>query len=160
MHKPTTAGFGLVEVLIGCSIIVVGILGLISSYSIYIKYAYANMYNVQAAYLAEEGIEAMTFIRDNGWTKYITPLSTSTLYYLSFANNIWNATTTLQYEDAMFLRTIELDEVMRNISGEQVATGGTVDEDTKLITVRVQYLYGGATTTHSLATYLTNINND
>jgi hypothetical protein len=41
-----------------------------------------------------------------------------------------------------------------------VSSGGTYDSNTKRVTVTVEYKQGGATTTTSLVTYLTNSNND
>ncbi len=118
------------------------------------------MNNVQAAYIAEEGLEAMTFMRDNGWTAKIAPLSTSSVYYLAFSNNTWVATTAIQYIDTTIVRTIELDEVKRDGTGEIVTTGGTADPDTRLVTVNVNYFQGHATTTRTMSTYLTNLNAD
>jgi Tfp pilus assembly protein PilV len=153
-------GFGLIEVVIGVSIITTGIVALIASYTVYVNYAFSNMENVQAAYVAEEGLEAMTFIRDNGWTTNIVPLSTTTTYYLVFESNIWKATTTPQYVDGSYLRKITLGDVRRDSGGEIVSSGGTVDTDSRLITSRVEYFQGKATSTRSISTYLTNINDD
>jgi prepilin-type N-terminal cleavage/methylation domain-containing protein len=160
MKQLMNKGFGLVEVMIASAIITVGMLGLISSYSIYLKYAFANQGNVQAAYVAEEGLEAMTFIRDNGWANNILTLATSTNYYLVFSNGTWNTTTTEQLIDSTYLRTIQLADIERDSSGEMVTTGGTYDPNTKLVTVTVEYFQGQATTTRSMGTYLTNLNNN
>lgn len=160
MKKFKDKGFGLVEIMIASSIITVGMVGLISSYSIYLKYAFANMNNVQAAYLAEEGLEAMTFLRDNGWASKIVTLATSTDYYLEFSNNTWKTTATEQLIDATYLRTIQLADIERDVNGTLVTSGGTYDPNTKLVTVTVKYFQGHATTTRSMTTYLTNLNNN
>jgi len=159
-QKNKQKGFGLVEVMIAACIITVGIVALISSYSIYIKYAFANMYNVQAAYIAEEGLEAVTWLRDNGWSAKIATLTAGSNYYLEFSNSIWKATTTPQYIDGMFLRKFVLSNVSRNGSGVIVTSGGTNDANTKLVTVTVDYRQGSATSTNTIATYITNLNAD
>src|SRR5437868_1052251 len=65
-QKTKKTGFGLVEIVVGTAIVAVGILSLIDGYGLYVKYVLANQENIQAAYLAEEGLESMTFLRDRG----------------------------------------------------------------------------------------------
>lgn len=155
-------GIGLIEVIIGASIISVGIIALIQGYNIYLNYALANSGNVQAAYLMEEGMEGVTFIRDKGWTANIFPLSTTTTYYLAFDNSAstWKATTTVQYVDGTFLRTINVNDVARDASAYIVTSGGTYDSNTKKITVTVKYFQGHATTTRTMTSYIANVNAD
>ncbi len=152
-----TKGMALVEIIIGSAIISVGVLAAIISYNTYIEYALANNKNIQASYLLEEGLEVMTFFRDKGWTSNISKLSTTTPYYLLYSGGAWATTTTPQYVDTAFLRSISIADVARNGS-DQISTSGTYDSGTKKITVTVAYLQGHATTTRSLSLYLANIN--
>jgi Tfp pilus assembly protein PilV len=162
MKKKFQQGIGIIEVLIAASIITIGLLALIESYNVYLNFALANSGNVQAAYLLEEGIEGMTFIRDKAWTTNIALLSTSTVYYLAFdaSASTWKATTTPQYIDNTFLRTIGLADVKRDTNGYIVTTGGTYDASTKLINVTLQYFQGHSTTTRTMSSYISNINGD
>lgn len=160
MKRSSQQGIGLVEVLIASSIIVVGVLTIIEAFNIYVSYALANNGNVQAAYLMEEGLETMTFFRDNGWTTYISKLSTTTTYYLKTVSSTWATTTTQQYVDSQFVRKLTLTDVNRDASGYIVSSGGTYDPNTKKITVTIEYSQGHATTTRSMSTYIANINND
>ena len=155
-------GFGLIEVLVGVTIIVVGILALNTAYTTYIKYALANQSNSQAAFLGEEAMEGTTFLRDKGWTSYIAPLSTTTTYYLNFTGGYWNLTSTAQpYVDSQFLRTIAITDVKRDSSTYNiVSTGGIYDPNTKQITSTISYYQGHATTTQTMSTYITNIYNN
>lgn len=152
-------GFGLLEILIGSAIIVTGILALSEGYTLYMKYALANEKNIQAAYLAEEGLEAMTFLRDWGWTAKIKPLSTTTAYQLYWNGSYWTTVMTNQYVDGLFLREIRIADVARDSNGN-IAASGTYDPNTKLITVTLSYVQGRSTTTKSISTYITNINTD
>jgi Tfp pilus assembly protein PilV len=160
MKRIHTRGFGLIEVIIAAAIIVVGILALIQGYTIYVSYAVANSHIVQSAYLAEEGLEVMTLFRDNGWTANISPLSTTTTYFLVFNGSKWATTTTPGYVDEVFERTINLQDVFRESDGSIVESGGTYDPNTRKVTVAISHRQGSGTTTKSMSTYISNINSD
>jgi len=149
------AGMALIEILIGSTVISVGILAIISAYNTYLQYAQANQRNIQASYLLEEGNEVMTFFRDHNWNN-ISQLSTTTVYYLIWSGNDWATTTTVQYIDGFFLRKINISDVKRDGNGRIVAVG-TYDPNTKKITSTVEYWQGHATTTKTISTYLINI---
>ncbi len=151
-------GIALVEIIIGAAIILTGILAISSSYTTYVQYALANEKNVEASYIMSEGLEAMTFLRDKTWSN-IGKLSTTTNYYLVWNSNTWATTTTVQYVDGIFLRSITVSDVARNAS-DQIAATGTNDPNTKKITATVSYFQGHGTTTRSISTYLANIYNN
>ena len=152
-------GFALVEIIIGVAIISVGILAANSTYSAYVSYALANQKNIQASYILEEGLEAMTFLRDFGWTANISKLSTTTTYYLTLNGTYWATTTSAQYVDGEFLRKINITDVKRDAS-DHIAVAGTYDSNIKKVTATVDYPQGHATSTKSISTYITNLNND
>lgn len=157
MRTKKNRGIALVEVLIGSAIISVGILALSTSYATYVNYALSNQKNVQASYLLEEGLEAITFLRDKGWSANITPLSTSTTYYISWNGTYWATTTTAQYVDGQFLRSISMGDVRRGSNDRISTTTGTVDPNSKQITVTIDYFQGHATSTQVMSTYISNI---
>jgi Tfp pilus assembly protein PilV len=154
-----TRGIGLIEVIVGSAIIVVGIVALINAFTIYFKYALANDKNTQAAYLEEEGLEAMSYLRDYSWTSKIINLSTTTTYYLAWSSaaSYWNTTTTPQYIDGTFLREIVLADVKRDASDKISTTSGTYDQNTKQVTATLKYFQGHGTTTQSMTTYISNL---
>ncbi len=155
MFRTRTKGFGLIEVVIGSAIITIGILGVITGFTTYVRYALSNERNIQAAYLLEEGVEAVTFLRDKGWTTYITPLTASTTYYLAYNGSYWTATTTKQYVEE-FVRSFVITAVTRD-ANDKIAASGTNDPNTKKVTVTLQYHQGSSTTTKSISTYITNM---
>src|SRR3989344_1402951 len=106
MKTNTTLGMALIEIVIVAAILTLAILAMITTYTTYVQFAFSNQKNVEAAYLLEEGLEAITFLRDKGWTGNITTLSTTTTYYLSFNDLYWATTTVAQYVDGQFLRSI------------------------------------------------------
>jgi type II secretory pathway pseudopilin PulG len=159
MQTKYKRGMGLIEIVIGTAIIVGGILALSASYGMYVQYAISNDRNLQAGYLLEEDLEAVTFLRDKNWTTYIQSLSTTTTYYLSWnavTNPYWQTTTTPQYVDGVYLRSFVLGDVFRDTNGK-IASSGTYDPNTRFVTATIAYYQGSATTTRSVSTYIANL---
>ena len=159
IYKAKNKGMSLVEVVIASSIMLIVVLASSSAYNAYVKYAFANESNVQAGYLLEEGVETIVFLRDRGWTSYIATLTPGTTYYLYFDGTYWTSTTTPQYVDGQFLRSFTLANVNRD-SNDDIATSGTNDPNTKLVTITLNYFQGHATSTKTLSTYVANINSN
>ena len=159
-------GFSLVEVIVGASIITVAIVAILNAYGYLIRAELSSTKLVNATYLLEEGIEAARYLRDKGWTSNIASLSTSTNYYLylSAANGMgdWQPTTTRQIIDGVFVRTLNLGSVYRDSTIlQEISATGTIDINTRKITVTISWPgISGATSTKSLSTYLTNMNNN
>ncbi len=147
-------GVALVEIVIGAAIMTVGILAINVSFNTYMQYALANQKNVEAANLLAEGQEVVSLIRDKGWNN-IAKLSTTTTYYLTFSTD-WATTTTPTYVDGVFLRSFTVTDVKRDLN-DRIASSGTYDPYTKLITVNVDYFQGHSTTTKTISAYITNI---
>ncbi len=146
----------LVEIVVGASIIAVIAWAATSTYSTYISYALANQKNIQASYLIEEGQEVFSYFRNESWSGNIAPLSTTTTYYVSWIGTDWIATTTPQYIDGEFLRSITIGDVKRDGS-DRISNSGTNDTNARKITSTVSYWQGHSTTTRSISTYITNI---
>jgi len=146
----------LIEIVVGAAILTTGILAIGTAFATYVQYALANQHNAEAAYLLEEGQEVAGFWRDAGWNSNIAALSTTTSYYLYWAGTSWTATTTPQYSDGIFLRSIGITDVRRN-GTDDIAASGTYDPDTKNVSVNVSYVAGHATTTQTMSSYLTNL---
>lgn len=159
LHNMTKneSGLGLVEVLIGASIIVVGILAILVTHSTYVKYALSHDEEVQSTYLLEEGIEAMTLLRDTSWSANIVPISTSATTSLYFNGTAWTmSSTTNEYIDGIFTRNVRVYAVNRDVNGK-IADVGTNDPDTRKIVVTLTYPERTGTTTESITKYLVNM---
>jgi len=150
-------GISLVEIIIGASIISVGILAINLSYNTYVNYALANSRNVEAAYITQEGLEVVAFLRDKGWDANIKNLSTTTPIYLTFSGSTWATTTSPQYVDGIFLRSVTVSDVFRDANSDITGGGGTYDPNIRKIDVTVSFPQGHATTTQTLSEYLANI---
>ncbi len=152
-------GMSILEVLIASTIITIGILALIKSYGVYVAYALSQDKNVQATYLLEEGLEAMTLLRDQSWTSNIASITTATTS-LYFNGTSWiMSSTTNEYIDGAFVRNVKVAAVTRDADGK-IAASGTADTGTKLVTVTVAFKQNSGTTTESLSKYLVNIYNN
>ncbi|MDD4803790.1 MAG: hypothetical protein PHN69_01320 [Candidatus Pacebacteria bacterium] len=149
-------GIGLVEVLVAVFIFTIILSSLILISNMYLSGAGDNLKLTQAAYLAEEGVEAVKVIRDNSWTNIsdITPGQSHYLYF-STASSTWQATTTIIHTDD-FIRSFILEEVKRNIDGD-ISDSGDIDLKTKKLTVSVSWFGKTGETTKSLKTYITDI---
>lgn len=150
-------GLTLVEVLIATSIILVFLMALLGAHNLYFQTALANGEVVKGAYLAEEGVEVVRFLRDSSWDTNIAPLVLDTDYYLVWTGGTWQTTTTQSLIDSVFERTITLSAVYRDVSADIVSSGGTLDPNTLLVVSSVSWPKNGVTVTKSISTYLTNI---
>lgn len=143
--------------IIATSIILVFLVALLSVHNLYLRISAQNTGSVKATFLAEEGLEAMRFLRDVSWSANILSLIPDTEYRLVFESNTWKATTTNTFIDDIYDRVITLSLVYRDASDDIVASGGTLDSDTRLIRSSVSWKAGSATTTKFVSTYLSNI---
>lgn len=159
MQRTSHKGFALIEIVIASAIVLTGVLALSEAFTQYVSFALNNEKNLQAAYLAEEALEAITYIRDQGWTTYITAIPVSTPYYLTWSSSQWQTSTTPEYVDGLFSRAITLEPVYRD-SNDRIAATGTLDPNTKFVTVSISFLKDQATTTKTMSTYIANINAD
>jgi Tfp pilus assembly protein PilV len=154
------SGLTLVEVLIAASIILVFLLALFGAHNLYLKAALSNGEVIKASALAEESLEIMRFFRDTSWDTNIVTLALDTDYFLTFANGVWGVNTTNIFVDSLFERKISLSAVYRDVNGDIITSGGTLDPDTVLVEASVSWLDREATTTKSISTYLTNLHDN
>ncbi|MEK7133350.1 MAG: hypothetical protein AAB771_01535 [Patescibacteria group bacterium] len=157
MKKISAKGFGLMEVVVGAAIISVAFFALIGALQKTLNIADLSVKNTQAAFLLEEGMEALRSLRDSGWSAKIAPLSASTSYYFYFDAGGWQATTTNIYVDGIFERSFLPTDVFRDANGN-IAASGALDPDIKKIIVFVSWkTKTNATTTREASTYLANL---
>lgn len=147
-------GFFLIEVIVASSIIAVVLILLIGSIQNTVEVSNRALERTQSSFLLEEGAEATKAIRDTSWSN-ISALTPGTPYYLSYNGTSWAFTTTPNTIDR-FTRTVTLSAVYRN-SSDDIASSGTLDAGTKLVTVTVSWLASSGMQTKSLSLYITNI---
>ncbi len=154
----TTKGMGLIEILVGATIISIGLVGIVQSYNYYVHIALTNTSTIKASYLLEESAEVMRLLRDQSFAGNIASLSTSNSYYLTYSTttNKWATSTVNVFVDSKFERKITASSVYRDANND-IAASGTLDSNIRLLTATVSWLDGSATTTKSLSLYVTNI---
>lgn len=150
-------GIGLVEVLVAVFIFTIILSSLILVSNMYLSGAGDNLKFTQAAYLAEEGIEAVKIVRDNDWNN-ISNISTNQNYYLSFdvASSSWKALNGKGQVDG-FSRWFVLEDVKRDSTNKDISNIGDIDPKTKKLTVYISWLGKGGVTTKNISTYITDI---
>jgi len=154
-------GFGLLEVVVGLSILSLSYFALSNVARQMVRVGRETSRDLVASYLLEEGVEAIRAIRDGGWTTYITPLSgTKYLTFRTSPSALWQTTDTPETIDSVYSRSFDVASVYRDINQDITTSGGMLDPNTKKFTVTVTWHGSNATTTRSVATYLTNYFND
>lgn len=151
-----SSGFGLMEAIAGVSVIGIFMVSVMLSIQLSQKTVNESVRSSQAAFLLEEGFEAIKIIRDIGWTPGISGLSTGTNYYLGFNGTSWVSTSTNAYIDGIFERKFALANVYRD-ANDDIAVSGTLDAGTKKVTVYISWMGRAGTTTRNASIYLTNM---
>ena len=150
-------GIALVEVIVAASIILIFVSSLVTAYNLYLRMASSHGNKISAALLSEEGIEAVKMFRDESWDDNISTLIPDADYYLYFDGSTWVPTTTEIYIDGTYDRSFRLSEVYRDSSSDIIASGGSIDPDTRLVKVSVSWSERNSTTTKSISAYITNL---
>ncbi len=152
-------GMVLAEALVGASVLIVFISALVLAQRIFIAQSSMSIDKTQSALLAEEGIEVAKFLRDENWANIACASTTCGPYGLQW-DTTWSTTTSAEIIDEKFYRTLTIDRVCRNNSTFAIASScsGAVtnDPNTKKVTISVSWSRNNATTTKTMATYLTN----
>lgn len=148
-------GFGIVEIMIAVAIAIVFFLTVYELILFSTKVTFTGLRRVEATQLAQEGIEAVRTMRNNGWTANIASLANSTTYYLLISGDEWTLTATPQPAiNGIFTRTVTLHEVLRD-ANDDIAVAGTADTKTKRLVVSVSWDERGNTKNIDLETYIT-----
>lgn len=154
-------GFGLVETVVGAAILVVLLLGLVQVGQFTFRLVDESSLRLRAAFLVEEGIEAVRVLRDTSWSASIAPLALDTDRYLSFSGGAFSLGATPPAPvDGTFDRRVRFFAVNRDGSDNIVESGGTLDPNTRRVTVTVSWQNRGRTGTTTISTYFTNLFNN
>ena len=150
-------GFGLIEVVVGSTIISLSLIGILSVISNSLHLVDNSLRKAQAGYLMLEGGEAVRSMRDISWAN-INGLSTTTTYYLTFSTPTGRFATTSEntFIDGIFERSFTTADVFRNTS-DDISLSGTYDAGIRKIRMNVSWWNRNATTTTTTDFYLTNI---
>ncbi len=144
-----------IEILVAISIISISVLAAmaVAQQSIYVSRQALHM--TQAAFLLEEGAEAVRIMRDNSWNS-IASKSAGVAYYPVFSNGTWGLSEN-ENTVGIFTRKAVFANVNRNNTTKDISTSGTNDSGTKLITISVSWDERGKIITKNLPFYMTDI---
>lgn len=150
--KIKNQAFSLIEVIVALGIFAIlagGVFSVVTS-------SYKNFYGTgdkqSLTVFAQEGIEAVRSIRDNSWQDIENISGAGGQGIVKAAAGYWQFDGTSNTLGAL-TRTIVVTDVERNANDEIVASGGTIDPNTKKVTVTVS---GSGIDDYVLSTYLTN----
>jgi len=148
-------GFGLIEAVIGVSIVLVSLLSTISAYNFFLKIAQKNTKIIKAEFLLNEGVEAVRSIRDLSWIDFVN-MNNDTDCYLSFVDGFWQSSSNNIFIDDVFERKFIITDIYRD-ENDNIASSGTLYPNTKGVKVLVSWNNSEATTTKSMDIILTNL---
>ena len=150
-----TKGFSLVEVLLAGTILAILSSAMISAAIYGRETSVLAGYRSRAVLLAEEGLEAVRFMRDQSWDNNIALVPLDVPFYLVF-NNGWFLDAVPPSPD-VFTRTVTFSAANRDPLDNIVAIGGTPDPDTRLVTISVSWQGKNGIITKNVKTYITDI---
>ena len=148
-------GFMMIEILVAVSIITVSILGAMLVCQKSVSVSREAFHETQAAFLLEEGAEAVHVLRDNAWSN-ISGLTAGANYYPLFSGGTWTLSSSANTVD-IFTRTVSVTNVNRDSTTKDIISSGTNDPQTKLVTITVSWPESGVTTTKTLQFYIMDI---
>jgi type II secretory pathway pseudopilin PulG len=156
MRKTKSKGSTLLEVLIVAGILASITLAVLGTLSLLSRFHQKDMLAIKGQLLAEEGIEALRYIKASGWAS-LSSIPPGTARYLSLSFSSWSVTDAPEVIDGSFWRTIKVYQVARDASGDIVSSGGSIDPDTLLLESTTSWDWRGATSSASYQAYITNL---
>lgn len=167
-RRGAKSGFGLVEVVVGATMLSATLLGVSYFFQKTLEFTRLTENTIKAGYLLEEGAEAARYLKVAGYLTQIYSLTPETPYYLNWGvftpgiDQGWKPTLAQPpFIDGLFERTITTSVVRRYESPatpDIIPPGsfavGADDPATRLVTVRVAWREKSATTTQSVSIYI------
>lgn len=153
-------GFGLVEVVVASAIIGAALSALVPIGHLAFRAVDEAGFRIRASYLTEEGIEALRFLRDAGWSANVSALPTCTPRYLALVAGVWQISSVPEPAVDGIARSLRFEAVTRdgsdNITGRRCTLAGS-DLSTRAVTVGVSWSNRGKNASTTISTYLTDL---
>lgn len=151
------AGFGLVEAVFAAAIAAAFIVVMASVNTAYLSTSYGKGDEIEATFLAGEGVEAVKSIRDNSWSSLYSSVVNGNSYALALTASwaISPGTETI----GRYTRVITFAPVYRGASGD-IDVSGALDTGGKLVTSQVSWQGKNGTSTKTMQSYIFNIFNN
>ena len=149
-------GNTIVEVVVGAAILSVVALAFLGAMATLSRFHERDMLSIKGSLLAEEGIEALRYIKGTGWNN-LSSVPAGQTRYLSVSPGVWSITNNPEIIDSVFYRSFKISQVQRSATDDIVSSGGAVDPNTLLLDVWVSWNSRGSTSTTDYKAYITNI---
>jgi prepilin-type N-terminal cleavage/methylation domain-containing protein len=153
-------GFSLIEIAVAIGVLGISVVSIAQFSHAFLRAARLVSNRTQAAFLAQEGMEAVRYLRDSSWSDNIDAMTTGTPHYLHFNSSTLDYALTATEPpliEGRFERTITAHDAFRDANDDIVSAGGTADTSTKKFTVALSWRERGVTTTESIVWYLADL---
>ncbi len=157
-HK-TQNGFGLIEIVITATIIVISFTAFLSFILFSRSATLKAQRNTEAVAVGEEAMEVVRKLKDDNWTTNIAGLTAGTTYYPKLTGTTWSLTTTNSNSSSYYTPTIVFSNIGRDGSFNILSSGGTNDPNTKKVVATVSWTDSGLKSV-KLTSYIANIKNN
>lgn len=130
-------GFGLIEMVIITAIVTAAFAAFAQVGLLSLRLLRTEKENLEAAFLAQEEMNAMRALRDESWTNNIATFANNTLYYPTIENSKWKLVTgSSTLINGTYTRSLTLQNVYRDAQ-DKISTTGILDPNTRKITAQV-----------------------
>lgn len=156
-------GYSLIEIVVAVGLVLAFVSSVVAASHFELRAVHESARRGKAAFLLEEGLEAVRILRDRGWSDNIALLVSGQTYYPVFSINWKVVSADPGPIDGLFTRTVVFGDVWRRDADSDivdVSSGDpkTLDPGTRQVTVTVSWPgSGGAVRQESISTYLANI---
>lgn len=140
MKTSSIKGISIVEIIVAATIIAVCVVGIVGAIRVYMQVVYQNTRETQAVLLLDETAEALQHIRDDQEYEMLN----DTEYAVFWDGSGYGLSTSTPILPYGMTQTVVFSEVTRNGS-DQIAESGTVDPDTQLATITIEWPYRDTT---------------
>lgn len=154
-----TKGISVVEILVVIFILGAAFFGIINAALLTFKSNQNDELFIKAKFLAEEGMEALRSVRDNNYwfsSDGLGSKSSGIDYYLNNSSARWLLVSSPIEQIGEFTRKIRFEDVYRDSNDNIVASGGSLDANSKKVIVYVSWNKEGKDYEVRLEAYLTN----
>lgn len=144
-------GQTLLEAVFALAVLMVAVAGLLAFAPRVFSLLERSRDALSAARVTEEGTEALRSIAASSWSSLVPGT-----YGLARAGGAWQLQANPDTIDGRYTRTVTIASAYRDAACAVVATPGTLDPDTKTVTIAVAWVSGGTPRTEVSRTHLTN----
>ena len=149
-------GFGLLEMVISVAVVITALVGFLETERVSLRLFRTEKDNLEATFLAQEGLEAARILRDQSWTNNVATLTSGSVYYSFFQNNAWSLSVSSPgLIDEKYTRTLVFNNVFRNLQ-DKISPSGTADPNTKQVISSISWNIPTGSKQQQLTSYLTN----